>query len=269
MNIRFRIHRIKAAVKKFDKKYLKGSLLLFVVNLLRFLSYLKANLRIFSRKKKLPPLKADVRVLAWKSIGMLTILNRSHGSDKGVIQSYGSISHDYTEYYSTLFDHCREKIRLVFECGIGSVNPNLVENMHIYSGYKPGASLRLWQEYFFNAQIYGADIDEKILFSDERIKTFHVDQQDPATIKQMWQKIGVSNFDLIIDDGFHNLEANISLFKHSYDKLKSGGIYIIEDVGVTYIAPLMDSITEISGLKPGVFISNNESQHLVEVRKTS
>ena len=29
---------------------------------------------------------------------------------------------------------------------------------------KPGASLRVWRDYFNNAQVIGADIDKRILF---------------------------------------------------------------------------------------------------------
>ena len=48
---------------------------------------------------------------------------------------------------------------------------------------KPGASLRVWRDYFPNAIIYGADIDKDILFAEERIKTFYIDQLDPVAIK--------------------------------------------------------------------------------------
>ena len=34
---------------------------------------------------------------------------------------------------------------------------------------KPGASLRVWKEYFSNAEIYGADIDKKT-FSFSKIE---------------------------------------------------------------------------------------------------
>jgi hypothetical protein len=45
----------------------------------------------------------------------------------------------------------------------------------------------------------------------------------------MWYNIDV-NFDIIIDDGLHTFEANITLLENSFHKLKEGGIYIIEDV---------------------------------------
>lgn len=84
----------------------------------------------------------------------------------------------------------------------------------------PGASLRVWRDYFFNANIYGADIDKDILFKEEKIKTFYVDQLDTKSIKQMWANIGVENFDIIIEDGLHEPEANLNFFLILFLNLK-------------------------------------------------
>ena len=35
----------------------------------------------------------------------------------------------------------------------------------------PGASLRVWKDFFSNAKIYGSDIDKDILFNEDRIFT--------------------------------------------------------------------------------------------------
>lgn len=37
-------------------------------------------------------------------------------------------------------------------------------------------------------------------------------------------------FDLMIDDGLHEFEAGRTLFENSYQELRDGGIYIIEDI---------------------------------------
>jgi hypothetical protein len=95
---------------------------------------------------------------------------------------------------------------------------------------KPGASLRVWRDYFPNAEIFGADVDETILFNEPRIRTFHVDQTSKNSIDKMWNAIGVSDFDLMIDDGLHTFDAGRSLFENSVAKLSPTGQYIIEDV---------------------------------------
>jgi hypothetical protein len=151
----------------------------------------------------------------------LTKLCEKYKTDKGSISVddqniWGDTPHTYSNYYYSLFNHFKDDVKLVFECGIG-------ENI-------PGASLRVWKNYFINAQIIGADIDKNILFSEERILTFYCDQLDVSSINLMWEKINLKNFDIIIDDGLHATEANVNLFLSSFNLLKKNGIYIIEDV---------------------------------------
>jgi hypothetical protein len=162
----------------------------------------------------------------------LSKLSHKYSSDKGSIEdkkgAWGWQAHTYTDFYSDLFDHCKESIKLVFECGIGSNDPKVPSNMT--ANGKPGASLRMWKDYFFNSQIYGADIDKNILFSEDRIKTFYVDQLNKETIESMWSNIKKKDFDLIIDDGLHTYEAAITLFQNSFKILRKNGLYIIEDL---------------------------------------
>lgn len=82
-----------------------------------------------------------------------------------------------------------------------------------------GASLRMWSEYFPNAMIYGADIDETVLFGTEKIVTSWVDQLDPDSIRSMWDSIGVTNFDVMIDNGLHTFQAGKTLFENSVHML--------------------------------------------------
>jgi hypothetical protein len=155
-----------------------------------------------------------------------------YGSDKGEIKSQGHPyawpSHTYADYYSQLFSHCRNSVTKVFECGLGTNNPELLSSMGIHG--KPGASLRVWRDYFPNAIIYGADIDKDVLFEEERIKTFYMDQLNPKSIKEYWEMVGEDNFDFMLDDGLHTFEAGSSLFNNSIGKLSKLGTYVIEDV---------------------------------------
>ena len=151
----------------------------------------------------------------------LTQLMNGYGSDKG------NGSHNYTEYYEKLFAHCKHDIRAVFELGIGTNNPYLPSNMGIDG--KPGASLRGFRDYFVNAEIYGADIDRDILFKEPRIQTYYCDQRSKDDILTMWNQIN-TEFDVIIDDGLHEFQANLSFLIHSFPFLKRGGFYIVEDI---------------------------------------
>lgn len=169
-----------------------------------------------------------------KSNNVLSDLMKKYGSDKGspidgdTFSQYRKM-HLYTDLYNLIFSGQRQSVNRVFECGIGTANPEYNSTMGVNA--VPGASLRAWKDYFPNATIYGADIDKNSLFEDERIKTFYVDQLDPQSVYKMWNEINEPNesFDLIIDDGLHTVDAAISLLENSFHKLKSGGTYIIED----------------------------------------
>jgi hypothetical protein len=162
----------------------------------------------------------------------LNSLCDKYGSDKGEVATEGHpypwVSHTYADFYDGRFGHCRDHIKTVFECGIGTNNVAAASNMG-QSG-KPGASLRVWRDYFPNAHIHGADVDRSTLFSDTRISTYHVDQTSPEAIALLWTQVPVVEFDLMIDDGLHTFEAGVCLFENSFQKLRKNGIYVIEDV---------------------------------------
>lgn len=154
----------------------------------------------------------------------LTDLMNFHGSDKGGKNN----DHNYSEYYSEIFFYKRKKIKNFLEIGLGTNNTNLPSNMG--SEGKPLASLRAWRDYFVNANIYGADIDKNILKDEERIKTFYVDQTNPETISALFKQIGLDKFDIILEDGLHEFNANICFFENAIDYLDDNGVYIIEDI---------------------------------------
>jgi len=149
-------------------------------------------------------------------------------SDKGGLNLEASW-HNYTAVYYKLFNTIRfDKLR-VFELGLGTNNTNIPS--HMGANGRPGASLYGWSEFFPNSEIYGADIDKDILFSDNRIETFYCDQTNPDVISNMWQNPKLMDtFDIIIEDGLHEFEANVCFFENSIHKLSKGGYYIIEDV---------------------------------------
>lgn len=149
-------------------------------------------------------------------------------SDKGGLNLEASW-HNYTAVYYKLFNTIRfDKLR-VFELGLGTNNTNIPS--HMGANGRPGASLYGWSEFFPNSEIYGADIDKDILFSDNRIETFYCDQTNPDVISNMWQNPKLMDtFDIIIEDGLHKFEANVCFFENSIHKLSKGGYYIIEDV---------------------------------------
>lgn len=167
-----------------------------------------------------------------QSLSSFAKLCDHHGSDKGTRgvgpHPYAHSPHSYADFYASLFEHCRHSVRQVFECGLGTNNPAVPSNMGVTG--RPGASLRAWRDFFPDAQIYGADIDHTILFAEDRISTFHVDQTSIPSIAAMWAAADIHGLDLIVDDGLHTFDAGVTFFEQTFCRLRPGGIYVIEDV---------------------------------------
>lgn len=157
-----------------------------------------------------------------------------HGTDKGELngegQPYTWPAHSYSDLYTMLFRQKREAISLVVECGMGSNNPKVRFNMGVNG--RPGASLRVWRDYFPRARVVGVDIDPDILFAEERIDTYHCDQTSAASIAAFAARAGLKprSVDIIVDDGMHKFEAGRSFFEGMIDYLADDGVYIIEDI---------------------------------------
>jgi hypothetical protein len=141
-----------------------------------------------------------------------------YGSDKA--------SNDYHNIYGPLLKN-RDEITGILEIGMGTNNTDVVSNMGLW-GY-PGASLKAFRDFLKSATIYGADIDKRILFEDERIQTFFVDQTDPATFAELGKSIP-SNLDLVIDDGLHSPNANLETLKFGLTKIRIGAWVVVEDI---------------------------------------
>jgi len=169
-----------------------------------------------------------------------------HGSDKGPRKG-NSTHHTYTEVYHELFKNMTDKALNVFEMGLGTNNGAFACNMG--PAGRPGASLRGWREYFTKSLIYGADIDRGILFNEDRIRSMYCDQTNRDVIRSMWDSL--PDMDIIIDDGLHTFEANVTLFENSVHKLKSSGIYVIEDINHSDLPRFQKKIEEWTRLYPG------------------
>jgi len=151
--------------------------------------------------------------------------------------------HHYTIFYYELWKNIKDKPLRVFELGMGTTDPNIDSNMG--PNGRPGASLFGWSEFFPNSEIFGADVDKKILFETDRIKTYYCDQTDAECVRNMWLQPGLEEkFDIIIDDGLHRYFSNECFFENSIHKLKPDGYYIIEDINNKRDLPQLLEIVE-------------------------
>ena len=174
-----------------------------------------------------------------------------------LIEHYGSdkYKHDYTKVYAHIFKEINlQTSPSILEIGLGTNDPNFISSMNT-SG-KPGASVRAFRDYLPSAMVYGADLDENILFTEDRIKTFRVDQTDLDSFDQMWSNFGRPKLDLVIDDGLHSTEANLNTFMFSTNALKSGGYLVIEDIPERTLA-VWQGLSRILGEKKGVLVKAN------------
>lgn len=147
-----------------------------------------------------------------------------YGTDKNISK--------YTQTYEALFNPRKEEVTNLLEIGIGTLNPEHPSSFHGIIGfnpqYKQGGSLRVWRDFFPNANVYGVDIAEDCMFEEERIKTFLFDSSD--SVQSHYQLKGLE-FDIIIDDGNHHPEYQIKTLRNLWPQLKPKGIYFIEDIG--------------------------------------
>ncbi len=169
------------------------------------------------------------------SIKELEILLNKYGSDK-------AYKHNYHILYGKLLTP-REKISNILEIGLGTNKTDLVSSMGKEGN--PGASLRAFRDFCSNAEVIGADIDKRILFKEDRIKTYYVDQTSNSSLNNLQDKF-TNKFDLIIDDGLHSPDANINTLRVATTLIKEGGSIVIEDINFKAI----DIWMTISNLLP-------------------
>lgn len=115
---------------------------------------------------------------------------------------------------------------LIAEIGIGSTNPSVPSNVGV-SG-TPGASLRAFRNFAPEFRLVGGDVDESVLVHESGISSFHVDQLSIESLNTFADRI--VGFDLVIDDGLHEIDANLNTFMVFAARAKPGACIVIEDI---------------------------------------
>lgn len=157
---------------------------------------------------------------------LLSKLAKKYGTDR-----HPDSKHSYTPYYYNLFKKNRKKIKKILEIGVGE-----------------GSGLLMWQDFFPDAKIYGAEIDPKRIFKENRIDIFYCDQSSSENLKAL---IGItgSNLDFVVDDGSHKPEDQVLTCLTLMPLLNKKVVYIIEDVAdFSIIKSLKDYDIEIPSL---------------------
>ena len=212
--------------KKFDVKYkenpFKNTLNTNGLILLLNQRDIKINNKTISIEKFLE----DDEILDWvdkDNRKRLSDLFTDFGSDKSQI-------HNYHFIYQPIIDKLifNSKKLLISEIGLGTNNIDTFSNMGILGS--PGASARAFKNYDKKINYFGGDIDKRILFQEDRIKTKYVDQLD---IKSLMSFLSTeNNIDLIIDDGLHTNHSNINFLASALSVIgdTKGKWIVIEDI---------------------------------------
>lgn len=138
----------------------------------------------------------------------------------------------YTKHYEKKFESIRNNVTKILEIGLNT-----------------GGSHLMWLDYFPNANVYA--IDNRIVYEDkvfdkrtrrdmvmvdgwdirdkERSFVFRGNQSSVEDLNKFINKNG-NEFDIIVDDGGHSMRQQQTSLKILYKYLKSGGIYVIEDL---------------------------------------
>jgi hypothetical protein len=172
---------------------------------------------------------------------ILCSLSKLHGSNKH--------GHGYTKIYNYLFENSQNNLLNILEIGIGTLIPNAPSTMNLDPNSppttKPGGSLRMRKDFFRYSDIFGIDIADDCMFTEERIKTFKVNQAKPNELIDFAKSLNLK-FDIIIDDGVHLLGPTYITLATLLDFLQPGGIYIIEDIYQGYREAWLDLLQNLS-----------------------
>ena len=137
----------------------------------------------------------------------LTEIGIQYNTDKATF-------HHFTEIYDEYFKALRNKTLNILEIGIDK-----------------GYSINMLRDYFPNAQIYAIDCLDKTHLSGDRFIFSVGDQANREYMKNLFPGI---EFDIVIDDGGHGMEQQQVTLEETLPKLKSGGIFVLEDLHTSY-----------------------------------
>lgn len=132
-----------------------------------------------------------------------------------------SQGHNYGVLYDKWFEPLKESVKNILEIGV----------------FIDGRSLCVWNDYFPNALIYGIDIIDPLSWDKikdrERVVYSRMDQGDQKALDGLAQLVG-EPFDIIIDDGSHNMHHQQLTMKYMLKYVRPGGIYVVEDLHTSY-----------------------------------
>ena len=178
---------------------------------MNFFSLFKRNI-IYQFKKKI---LIDIDKVEGKSLDKLF---QFYGSDKGNFFEAGNTKgHGYSDFYTSRLDNLKDNKINILEIGSYA-----------------GSSAAAFVKYFSKANIFCLDINiSNFKYKSEKIHVYGIDIKNLSKVKKTLNKIfqqnHINNFDIIIDDGSHNLKDILLSLNFFFKYLKNNGTFIIED----------------------------------------
>jgi len=124
-------------------------------------------------------------------------------------------SHSYLPVYEELFSPIRNTCTRILEVGVFD-----------------GGSIKLWNDYFSDAEVYGVDLSlsrNRYIPASSRVHLMEADAYQPEFVRQF----APQSFDVVIDDGWHTLESMCKFAAVYHRLVKPGGYLIVEDLQET------------------------------------
>ena len=192
----------------------------------------------------------------------------------------------YFEIYDRHFSKFREVSGRNRSPRTGSPRPTPPVIM-LEIGIQNGGSIDMWRNYFSKRGviIYGIDIDERCRVLNNPENDIHIrigSQEDPLFLTSVLNEI-ISNhgrLDILLDDGGHTMNQQITTFNTLFDHIHENGVYLCEDTHTSYwhgwngglrepgtfIEYMKDKIDELNGYHHSVtqFTKTSHSIHFYD-----
>ena len=178
---------------------------------MNFFSLFKRNL-IYSFKKKISIDDDNI------NINSLDGLFYHYGSDKSdIFKKTENKGHGYSKFYKQKLEKLQNHKLNILEIGSYA-----------------GASSAAFAKYLPESNIFCFDVNiSNFKYKSKRIHVFGLDIKNQKktikTLNKIADQLRIKEFDIIIDDGSHNLSDILIALKLFFKYLKNKGLYVIED----------------------------------------
>jgi hypothetical protein len=185
--------------------------------------FLLNKIRIFLSIKKIDIDKIDIN----KKENLDKLFIRFNSDKASQLELGGKVikGHNYSPFYEKYFQKFKNK-----------------KNLKILEiGTLRGAAAASFYHYFCEPKVYCLDLNPfQTYFYSKNIRTIYCNTRSKNTINSVAKYLD-HKFDIIIDDGSHNVKDQILTLNTFLPKLITGGIYVIEDISQYLVFPHLNS----------------------------